>query len=845
MGHPGQITAFFKPGPKRGRPCGRGSHGGSRQGAGRRGRKLSAADRDQQLQAGARRLIEDKGVCEPQAKKRRRSYATGTPDGDLLRECVRGWPSVEPPTRGQSKLDREQTKREYISKYVSKGLPLQTVQQYLRETATRATFTGKRRGRAPHIPRPQQQVIADATASADRGNKGLTQGQVIGHIRTLKPGLSHEQARDTFRKTIRPAAAARGELTKKDVGTQSTTSVRTMITPRQQGRWHEAVNKGHEFVTAQNKTDGTGVQFLDVMDHFCLNFDEECFMASGKGARIVGARKAKRERETLGRVSISLCKTGNAAGDWGPIVALTAGKTVEPTISKPELKRMGAPGGSVAIATPTGFLTDDAMDNAVAGAIADGIRVMPAIRDHPAWWCFLTGDGYHAHKMTLETQKIFLERRIYFLVEEGDTSHVVQPFDRDVAKSGKAASRDIFNELLAADAVGVSASQPELVAVAIHTYKHVRDKYKGKRNVWFKSFKASNLHPFHRVGLSDWIVKIKSFLDAGSTFIDEGDVTPRSLLPEWYIQWPADRKREALAIADLISESPCGWADTDLVGTLITATEMSPSNLASYLQCYFVECADRGAPESCNEPDPSEELGGERPPEPAPLVISPNAGLLSYTLKPPGLKGEALLSHLIEVRNRASRWVQRPRSDIWKSRAYLDLAIDSNGGEDQLSAIEPTQEALAEGYILRESGATVASRKMGKRRLNVPGEVNSQCTWANNPERVRKLKQVADLSETLARIKRLKAGEAAEKAQVEPGKLKDKAPAAMEKLLGGDDPAKLTVGELNAVLVHCIHAKVGKKPKSKQGWVDLYNTEAKAAKRGPFSPQATPLATTA
>ena len=33
----------------------------------------------------------------------------------------------------------------------------------------------------------------------------------------------------------------------------------------------------------------------------------------------------------------------------------------------------------------------------VAEAIADGIRAMPVIREHPAWWCFLTGDGHHAH----------------------------------------------------------------------------------------------------------------------------------------------------------------------------------------------------------------------------------------------------------------------------------------------------------------------------------------------------------------------------------------------------------------------------------------------------------------
>jgi hypothetical protein len=62
---------------------------------------------------------------------------------------------------------------------------------------------------------------------------------------------------------------------------------------------------------------------------------------------------------------------------------------------------------------------------------------------------------------------------------------------------------------------------------------------------------------------------------------------------------------------------------------------------------------------------------------------------------------------------------------MWQSCAYLDLAIDPSGEGDQMSIIEPAQQELTEGCILRESGASVASQKMAKRRLNVLGEVNS------------------------------------------------------------------------------------------------------------------------
>jgi len=46
--------------------------------------------------------------------------------------------------------------------------------------------------------------------------------------------------------------------------------------------------------------------------------------------------------------------------------------------------------------------------------------------------------------MTLKAQEELRKRRIELIIEEGDSSHVNQPFDRQVAKTGKATMRSVL-----------------------------------------------------------------------------------------------------------------------------------------------------------------------------------------------------------------------------------------------------------------------------------------------------------------------------------------------------------------------------------------------------------------
>ena len=79
--------------------------------------------------------------------------------------------------------------------------------------------------------------------------------------------------------------------------------------------------------------------------------------------------------------------------------------------------------------TPTGFMTDSAFDE-LAEDMARGVRAMPVVCEHPNWWVLATADGFRAHKMTLKAQDVFRDHKIMLIIEEGDSSHCNQAFDR-------------------------------------------------------------------------------------------------------------------------------------------------------------------------------------------------------------------------------------------------------------------------------------------------------------------------------------------------------------------------------------------------------------------------------
>ena len=105
----------------------------------------------------------------------------------------------------------------------------------------------------------------------------------------------------------------------------------------------------------------------------------------------------------------------------------------------------------------------------------------------------MTADGFHAHKMTWKAQMTLYVLKILFVIEEGDTSHIDQPFDDKVARDNKCIARRGLDTLRAHGPLGPVIDQYSLVVILCHCVRETPD------DAWEASFKACNLHPDHRV----------------------------------------------------------------------------------------------------------------------------------------------------------------------------------------------------------------------------------------------------------------------------------------------------------------------------------------------------------
>ena len=97
--------------------------------------------------------------------------------------------------------------------------------------------------------------------------------------------------------------------------------------------------------------------------------------------------------------------------------------------------------GSSTVMTPTGYMTEDAWLE-MAEETAAGIRAMPVICDNPDWWVVKIIDGFGPHMSSVEAMKIYAKHKVLLVKEEGDTSHVCQAYDQNVAFNKFICSRD-------------------------------------------------------------------------------------------------------------------------------------------------------------------------------------------------------------------------------------------------------------------------------------------------------------------------------------------------------------------------------------------------------------------
>ena len=104
---------------------------------------------------------------------------------------------------------------------------------------------------------------------------------------------------------------------------------------------------------------GCSKNFGELIDHFIIGGDETFLMASKHGVvSIIGAAFCKKHESKIQdcRDSITMFRTGNAAGDTRPTVFLTKGKRVRSGFTNDFLLKYGANPGSKIMANTNAFM---------------------------------------------------------------------------------------------------------------------------------------------------------------------------------------------------------------------------------------------------------------------------------------------------------------------------------------------------------------------------------------------------------------------------------------------------------------------------------------------------------
>ena len=173
--------------------------------------------------------------------------------------------------------------------------------------------------------------------------------------------------------------------------------------------------------------------------------------------------------------------------------------------------------------TPTAYMTDAAWLN-MTKKMCEGIRAMPVIKDHEDWWCLMSVDGFGSH-LSPAALEIFARFNILMIKEEGDTSHMCQAYDQEVARSDKRWTREILD----AYRLGVHGvlSQWELI-LGINAALNKADP-----KAWRRSHIRVNMCPSRMTSFADWLRKHEKTVAAADRFFESRDSLFEAMPAVW------------------------------------------------------------------------------------------------------------------------------------------------------------------------------------------------------------------------------------------------------------------------------------------------------------------------
>ena len=667
------------------------------------------------------------------------------------------------------------------------GIPYQTMNNYACKDVGKRRKLGSSVGAAPLFSADDQQFAVDVVRRHDRGNDGLNKRECIDILHDLMPAAKRAAVGQTFDRVIRPNH--KEELTG-IVKANTTTVKRTAITVAQQYRWHEAVDQALAFLRTKNTgLTPDGKTFGEVIDHFVFGGDETCFLASAGDVKIIGDKEKPKHDLPTGssRTSATIYRVGSAAGATGPTAFLPPGKLRKVGYTDAFLVRHGAPIGSTIVMTPTGYMTEEAWLE-MAPSIASGIRQVPVVVDNPDWWTLKMIDGFGAHTSSEKAMEIYAKHKIVLLKEEADTSHACQMYDQKVAIDDKKSMRQSLAYLRQSNKLTKGTIDGwALIHVALAAVRELSP------DSWIYSANKVNLKPSTRVPFGEWCARISHYLQGGESSFKPEVVRDAytALSPFWHGMDPAE-KQLAVSIVESHEDGYSVACVKELIAKVhVPMLEMQNLRIAIELAIKDRSHLERGKPEATQLEQPAEVQAAKV------KLADVTAGLISFQVHPkaadgtPLLSGIALFDHMIKMGRRSV-----PQGTDLMPRASLN--VEYTQVQQRLINPRPTDYTMHE--IAKHAHGEGAKQAMAKRKLDNLGYIRGDCGLANDPERVKRLKNQLGLTESLAAISKEKDDVKAALNSLETAKLIEAAPEALKKLEEkGGDLNKITMTEMAAI----------------------------------------------
>ena len=306
-----------------------------------------------------------------------------------------------------------------------------------------------------------------------------------------------------------------------------------------------------------------------------------------------------------------------------------------------------------------------------------------------------------------------------------------QAFDRFVARAGKKRAAAVLDDLRRSHITPV-IDKWHLCLVALDMLRDCNDS-----NVWEVSFLAVNMHPNARIGVEEWLQKIKGFVDASAKF-EEEVIDVSALLPKnWLTQSLQQRQRWM----KIVKDSGPSW-DVEMIRNL-REDGMPLGLVANIFKIYnSVLLLEKNAFST-----PTAPITRTSPPDLAVSRAKKKSKMIYHLFKVPGTDWtpEQKFQHAITVRNR----LLGPKKGTTVS-AYLDVEVS----EDNKKFIRLPKDDLNLYCVLQNSMCkTTMRRKVVKRALTALGGVSGLCGQVNGPQQMKEIQAGLRFADSLEQFR--------------------------------------------------------------------------------------------